>query len=364
MEGEKKKCRSWYPKQLNENTTKGEDAYPLYKRRNTGMQVQVRNSTLDNRWVVPYNPKLMMMFNSHMNVEICSSIKSVKYLYKYVYKGHDKQVIQIDPDARDVVINEIKRYQDARYVSALEALWRTFSFPLSQIHPPVLALQLHLPNNHMVRFTNNDKMSDVVKRERVKKTMLMTFFEKNQSDTSYRAYLYRDFPKFFTWNGRLGRWNRRTRKTQRGRIVSANPAEGERYYLRLLLTHVRGPNSFDDLCTVNGVQHTTFRKAALEMGLIDDDTTLSQCLAEAAVFNFPRALRRLFAIILKFCRPGDVRQLWTTHYDNLSENHRRNSQNNSHIQDMVLNEIGNFLHSMGKTLQQYDLPHIMHPMNF
>ncbi|XP_076929151.1 uncharacterized protein LOC143593389 [Bidens hawaiensis] len=110
MEGEKKKCQSRYPKQFNENTTKGEDAYPLYRKRNTRMQVQVRNSTLDNRWVVPYNPKLLMMFNSHMTVEICSSIKSVKYLYKYVYKGHDKQVIQIDPDACDVVINEIKRY--------------------------------------------------------------------------------------------------------------------------------------------------------------------------------------------------------------------------------------------------------------
>ncbi|XP_076935521.1 uncharacterized protein LOC143602212 [Bidens hawaiensis] len=55
MEGEKKKCQSRYPKQFNENTTKGEDAYPLYRKRNTGMQVQVRNSTLDNRWVVPYN---------------------------------------------------------------------------------------------------------------------------------------------------------------------------------------------------------------------------------------------------------------------------------------------------------------------
>ncbi|XP_076895666.1 uncharacterized protein LOC143548364 [Bidens hawaiensis] len=117
-------------------------------------------------------------------------------------------------------------------------------------------------------------MSDVVERERGKK-MLTAFFEKNQSDMSSRAYLYRDFPKFFTWNGRLGRWNRRTRKTQRGRIVSANPAEGEHYYLRLLLTHVRGPASFEDLRTVNGVQHTTFRKAALEMGLIDDDTNLS-----------------------------------------------------------------------------------------
>ncbi|XP_076928855.1 uncharacterized protein LOC143592969 [Bidens hawaiensis] len=152
------------------------------------------------------------------------------------------------------------------------------------LHNLVVAHMMHGPCGHLKPTSHC--MEDVVAREREKKTMLTAFFEKNQSDTSSRAYLYRDFPKFFTWNGRLGRWNRRTRKTQRGRIVSANPAEGERYYLRLLLTHVRGPTSFDDLRTVNGVQHTTFRKAALEMELIDDDTTLSQCLAEGLFSTF------------------------------------------------------------------------------
>jgi hypothetical protein len=27
-----------------------------------------------------------MLYNCHINVEICSSIKAVKYLYKYIYK--------------------------------------------------------------------------------------------------------------------------------------------------------------------------------------------------------------------------------------------------------------------------------------
>jgi len=35
--------------------------------------------------VVPYNPILLMRFNCHINVEICCSIESVKYLYKYIY---------------------------------------------------------------------------------------------------------------------------------------------------------------------------------------------------------------------------------------------------------------------------------------
>jgi hypothetical protein len=44
----------------------------------------------DNRWVVPYNPYLTMWYQCHINVEVCSSITAVKYLYKYVYKGHDR----------------------------------------------------------------------------------------------------------------------------------------------------------------------------------------------------------------------------------------------------------------------------------
>nr|GEU95337.1 uncharacterized protein [Tanacetum cinerariifolium] len=254
-EGKPKQCRWRYPRQFNEITAQGEDSHPLYRRRNTKVEVTVRQSTLDNRWVVPYNPKLLMMYNCHINVEICSSIKSVKYTFKYVYKGHDKQVIHIDPDGeREQVINEVKNYQDARYVS-----------------PPEL-----------VRFREDDTMIDIVERERHKRSMLTAFSR---------------------------------------RLVYANPSEGERHYLRLLLSHVRGPTGFKDLYKVNGVLFTTFRKAALERGLIENDDSLSHCLFEACLFQFPNALRRLFVTILIYCGPGDVQKLWNDHYESLSEDY-------------------------------------------
>jgi hypothetical protein len=28
-------------------------------------------------------------FNCHINLEVCASIKSVKYIHKYIYKGND-----------------------------------------------------------------------------------------------------------------------------------------------------------------------------------------------------------------------------------------------------------------------------------
>jgi hypothetical protein len=50
---------------------------------------------LDNRWVVPYNPYLIRTFNCHINVEACNNIKSVKYLFKYIYKGHDRSSVAV-----------------------------------------------------------------------------------------------------------------------------------------------------------------------------------------------------------------------------------------------------------------------------
>jgi hypothetical protein len=41
------------------------------------------NFTFDNRWVVPFNPYLSLRFSCHINVEICASIKAIKYLHKY-----------------------------------------------------------------------------------------------------------------------------------------------------------------------------------------------------------------------------------------------------------------------------------------
>ena len=42
-----------------------------------------------------FNPHLLRAFDCHINVEACSSIKSVKYLFKYVYKGHDRASIAV-----------------------------------------------------------------------------------------------------------------------------------------------------------------------------------------------------------------------------------------------------------------------------
>jgi len=48
--------------------------------------------------VVPYNSYLSLLFNCHINVEVCTSVATVKYIYKYVYKGHDRAQVDVGPE--------------------------------------------------------------------------------------------------------------------------------------------------------------------------------------------------------------------------------------------------------------------------
>lgn len=75
----------------------GNDGIPFYRRRKVdegGRTAVLRKNgqdiTIDNRWIVPYSPVLSRMFEAHINVEYCNSVKSVKYLFKYVNKGGDR----------------------------------------------------------------------------------------------------------------------------------------------------------------------------------------------------------------------------------------------------------------------------------
>ncbi|KAI5409892.1 hypothetical protein KIW84_055374 [Lathyrus oleraceus] len=82
-----------------------------------------RDRSVDNRWVVPYNPWLLLKYDCHINVEICSSIKSIKYLYKYVYKGPDRVAMEVHKGS---YMDEVQQYVDARWICAPEALWKIF----------------------------------------------------------------------------------------------------------------------------------------------------------------------------------------------------------------------------------------------
>ncbi|CAG8540210.1 12608_t:CDS:2 [Dentiscutata heterogama] len=88
-----------------------------------------------------------------------------------------------------------------------------------------------------------------------------------------------------------------------GRLYFADHTAGERFYLRLLLTKIRGPQSFDHLKTVNNITYPTFKDACIALGLLEDDNEWKQRLEEAAIMRSGAQLRLLFAVILIHSSP-------------------------------------------------------------
>nr|XP_051219759.1 uncharacterized protein LOC127336928 [Lolium perenne] len=143
--------------------------------------------------VVPYNPYLLQMFVFHINVEVCSSIKSAKYLYKYVYKSHVQTLSNIEKSDTDGNISEIKRFVDTRWVTPLEATWTIFGFKMCENHLSVLPPPLHLSDMQMVTFKAGENLNDVAARDNA--TMLTMYWVANQKHTWDQDIVYKEFPK-------------------------------------------------------------------------------------------------------------------------------------------------------------------------
>ncbi len=110
-----------------------------------------------------------------------------------------------------------------------------------------------------------------------------------------------------------------------GRMYFVQPSEGERYYLRVLLTHFTGATCFEDLRTTHRphtptiVVHPTFKATCLAHGLLQDDVEWDQCLSEVTGVQLPRSLRQLFANLLIFNNVINLGRLWDMHKGALTE---------------------------------------------
>ncbi|CAN6571616.1 unnamed protein product [Malus baccata var. baccata] len=315
-------CKRKYPKPFAPVTVQGNDSYPIYQRQGNRLLVSLDrqgNIMVDNSWVIPYNPWLLLRYDCHINVEIYASIKSVKYLYKYVYKGPAKVTVEVQSDPE---YDEIKQFQDARWVCAPEALWKIFKFIINRIYPFVEQLQIHLPNMHQVQFHADESIINILHDESTRKTMLTEFFTLNHVDAEARRYLYMEIPSHYRWIQAQRKWSKRMNRNKViGRIYAVSPAEGEKFYLWILLNHVRGPTSFTYLRTVNGVLHPTFKQAAEQRGLLERGDSIRQCLLEASTIQMSSALRRLFVTILVYCAPIGVQGLWDEFYPFMIEDY-------------------------------------------
>ena len=313
------RCSKNYPYEFNNATTinEGESQKIIYRRRVMNDRTTTRSNgriTVDNRWVVPHNLFLAAKFNAHINVEICNQINSIKYVYKYVFKGHDRAQVYmgtIEEDRRD----EIRNFLDARYVSASEACWRLFSFPMHKEFPASQRLDIHLEGDRIIYFEEDDHPSEVLNRN-LPETTLTAWFKynlNNPHDLQAKEIIYPDFCEKYTFhkqeNPRVWRPRHSGFGGTIGRVYTVSPKDIEKFHLRMLLYKIPGATSFIDLKTHNGQVYHSYQATARAMGLLSDDNKWSATLTEASTTMPPRNLRQLLCILLVFCDVADPFQL-------------------------------------------------------
>ena len=354
------KCSKNYPKEFCEFTNIDTDGYPKYRRRNDGRTYVTKCKgkfvLLDNRSIVPYCPWLTMKYNAHINLEACTSMKCVKYLYKYVYKGHDCANVQIDEILHH---DEIQTFLDARYVSAPEAVWRIFEYKMHKESHVIYRLPVHLQHCQYVYFQNG-RENEIF--DSVENSQLLAWFQLNLHDKNANTYLYNEIPHHYVYNKKDKKWQPRKRRGETiiTRLVSVKPNEGERYFLRTLLLHKPGAKSYNDLLTINGVVTGTFREACLALGLLRDDQEWHNTMCEAVVFQMPYQLRQLFGFILIYCEPSNPLNLWETFKGDMVEDFVHRGIENLQAEYAALSDIDRVISQAGKTLSSFNLPELLH----
>ncbi|MCH81881.1 helicase-like protein, partial [Trifolium medium] len=364
---QKGRCSKYYPKRYVNSTMIDSEGYPVYRRRDNGVFIQKGNSFADNRFVVPYNKHLLLKYNAHINVEWCNQSRSIKYLFKYVNKGHDRVTAgfyhSADNNNGARVFDEIKMYYDCRYLSACEAVWRIFVFDVHHREPSVERLTFHLEDEQSVIFPDEASIEDIVAKPYAKHTKFLAWMDANKKYPHARDLTYSEFPTRFVWKKDKREWSPRKKGFSIGRLHFVPPGSGPKFYLRTLLTYVRGPTSFDDIRTVNNVKYNSFKDACFALGLMDDDKEFILGIKEAGHWGSGAFLRRLFVILLLSGQLHQPHSVWNITWDYLSDDIQRRQRRILCVNDLVLTpdqlksyalaEIEVLLQSNGKSLKDF-----------
>jgi len=118
---------------------------------------------------------------------------------------------------------------------------------------------------------------------------------------------------------KLTELERRKIGTSIGRINNIYPSSGELYYLRMLINYKKGPTSYEDSLTIDGITHKSFKDASVAMGLLVVDEEWHEAMKEASLWVTKNQLRQLFDILLANCEVTNPLQLWNSHWKDLSE---------------------------------------------
>ncbi|XP_057433563.1 uncharacterized protein LOC130726329 [Lotus japonicus] len=361
------RCSKYFPKKYVQKTSFDLDGYPVYRRRNTGVSYERRGVHLDNGYVVPYNAKLLMKYQAHINIEYCNKSNCIKYLFKYINKGVDRVTMsmsnKVDEDEKEVEVDEIQQYYDCRYLSPCESAWRSLSFDIHHHWPPVQRLTFHLPKQQVVIYGDEEPLDIVVNRKKNEETMFTAWMVANRRYEQGRHLTYAQYPKFYVYDSKQKEWRPRKRRFSIGRMNFIPIGCGELHYMRILLNLQCGCQSYTDLRTTDGVVHLSFQEACLALGLLENDKEFVDGLIDCSELSSGRSARFLFMVLLlsnSMVKPGEVfDQTWRLLADGILYEKRKLMlkpdllMDDATLRTNCLIELQKMLASNGKSLKDY-----------
>lgn len=177
-------------------------------------------------------------------------------------------------------------------------------------------------------------------RVNVQKTMFLAWFDCCEKYPEARLLTYAEMPTRFIYDSKAKVWNRRKKGFAIGRLQHVSPSSGQLYYLRVLLNKIKGPRSYEEIKTVDGVVQASFEDACYKLGLLDDDKEYIEGLKECAFWASGQYVRNLFAQMLVNESLSSPKLVWEATKDLLSEDilylERRRRRNPSEFFTMIL----------------------------
>lgn len=231
------------------------------------------------------------------------TVLTICVIIKFIYSVYNNHSINFKSIAFHYII--------CRYVSPSEASWRIFSFPIHGRKPAVERLYFHCEGQNSVYYTDFDRINTVLEKPSVTESMFTSWFEANCKYPEAQNLTYSKFVSKFVYVKKKREWKPRKKGYTIGRLIWVPPTTGELYYLRLMLTHVKGPCSYNDIKAVNNVKYDTFRDACFAMGFIGDDREFIAAIKEANHWGSGQYLRLLFVHMLLSGSINRPRHVWS-----------------------------------------------------
>ncbi|OIW15606.1 hypothetical protein TanjilG_08182 [Lupinus angustifolius] len=189
--------------------------------------------------------------------------------------------------------------------------------------------------------------------------------EANKKYPEGRTLAYAQYVSKFVYVKKTRSWKPRKSGYTIGRLIWVSPCTSELYYLRMMLTIVKGPTCYENIRIVSNIRYEIFRDACFACGLLKDDREYIEALREAKDWGFGFYLRKLFVTMLLSTSMNRPNHVWQNTWQWLSDGilyNQRNISNNQglvltdeQLQNLTLLEIEKLLEGNRRSLKDYPL---------